>query len=118
MLWKTQQDKFKSLVKEEMDLLNKKGGEYAADDDALANFKMTSKDTGVSPLGVLMVLMTKHYRAIQSYVRNNGQIKSNEPIEGRIADMRNYLFLMSCLIDDLKLNEKSKPAAPAVTEEK
>ena len=35
----------------------------------------------------------------------NGKIYSNEPIEGRINDAINYLFLLRCLIKDLQKDE-------------
>jgi hypothetical protein len=112
MKWAEQQALFKAMVAEEMKLLVTKGSEYASDHDALANFKDQARDVGVSPLVVLSVLMNKHYRSLQSYIRAGGKTKSNEPIEGRIADLRNYLALMAFLIKDLEAEkvEKKDPA--------
>ena len=113
MNWKRQQELFKVMVKEEMDLLNKKGAEYASDADALANFKRQAEAWGVSPLVVLGIFMDKHYSAVQSYVRKGGKIVSNEPIEGRVNDLRNYAFLLLALIEDLKASEP-KNETPSV----
>ena len=108
MKWSEQQALFKAMVKEESDLLNNKGREYASDNDALDNFKSQAKEMGVDPLVVLSIFMNKHYRSIQSYIRNGRKTKSNESIEGRIADLRNYAFLAACLIKDTPSEEVKK----------
>jgi len=100
MKWTEQQALFKAMIKEEMDLLNKKGSEYASDADALDNFKRQAEDWGCDPLLVLAFGLGKHYRSIQSYIRKGGKVVSNEPISGRIHDARNYLFLLHCLISE------------------
>jgi len=108
MQWKRQQELFKALVKEEMDLLNKKGAEYASDTDALANFKKRAEDIGIGPKQILWIFLSKHLDSIKSYIKK-GHVISDEPIEGRIQDARNYLFLLSCLIDEEKTEAKAKP---------
>lgn len=105
MKWSEQQALFKAMVKEEADLLNNKGKEYASDHDALDNFKSQAVEMGVDPLVVLAIFMNKHYRSIQSYIRNGRKTKSSESIEGRIADLRNYAFLAACLIKDVPPEE-------------
>lgn len=112
MQWKRQQELFKAMIKEEMDLLNKKGAEYASDSDALDNFKRQGEELGLNPLQVLSVLMNKHYRSIQSYIRKGEKTVSNEPIEGRIQDLRNYSFLMLCLLEDIKQEKKNETKIP------
>ena len=103
MRWSEQQELFQRMINEERLLLENKGREYASDDDSLANFK-TKVDIGLTPMQVAMVFMDKHYSSIKSYVRTGREI-SNESIEGRIADMRNYLFLLSALIKEKKSGE-------------
>ena len=115
MKWSEQQALFKASIKIESELLNQKGSEYASDADALANFKGQAVDLGVDPLVVCSVLMNKHYRSIQSYIRKGGKTSSNEPIEGRVADMRNYLFLMLCLIEESKKAPPSNPLGELTT---
>lgn len=108
MKWTEQQARFKLLIKEEMDLLNNKGAEYASESDALDNFKKQASDVGVSPQAIALIFMNKHFSAIKAYIRK-GNVSSNEPISGRINDMRNYLFLLLCLIEEAeaeKNNEK------------
>ncbi len=105
MKWKDQQDLFKAVIKEEMELLTKKGAEYASEADSLDNFKRQAEELGLSPFQVLSVLMNKHYRSVQSFVRNGGKTSSNEPIEGRLNDLRNYAFLALCLLKDMEASE-------------
>src|SRR4051794_31393135 len=78
-----------------------KGRDYAGSEDALSNFKRTAEQTGLTPYQVWGVLTNKHWDAVQSFVRNNGQLES-EPIEGRLHDLIVYCFLMLGLIEDQK----------------
>ena len=100
MKWSVQKEIFESMVESERDLLDRKGREYAADDDALANFK-SKIEIGVNPIQVAMIFMDKHYSSIKSYAKLGVEI-SDEPIEGRISDMRNYLALLNMLIIEKK----------------
>jgi hypothetical protein len=105
MQWKRQKELFTSLIKEEMKLLEQKGAEYASDTDALANFKKRAEDIGIGPKQILWIFLSKHLDSIKSYIKK-GNIVSNEPIEGRVQDARNYLFLLLCLIDEEKTEGK------------
>jgi len=100
MKWSEQQELFQQMVNEEKKLLESKGAEYASAEDSLANFK-TKLDIGVSPLQVIAIFMDKHYSSIKSFIRTGKEI-SDEPIEERIQDMRNYLFLLAALIKEKK----------------
>ena len=106
MKWQEQQDIFNMMISEEKDLLDRKGREYAADADALANFR-SKLDIGVSPLQVAMIFLDKHMSSIKSYVRVGHEI-SDESIEGRIHDARNYLALIYMLISEKKKTESIK----------
>lgn len=97
MKWKQQQDLFRAMIKEENDLLTKKGAEYASDTDALANFKKRAEDIGIDPKQILWIFLSKHLDSIKSFVKKGHEL-SDEPIAGRIQDSRNYLFLLHCLI--------------------
>jgi hypothetical protein len=106
MKWNEQQAEFDKMVEELKDLLFNKGKEYAGDTDALGNFK-TGLDIGVSPLQKLYIFLDKHLSSIKSYVKH-GQVFSNEPIEGRISDAINYLFLLRCLIVEKKRQQQKE----------
>ena len=116
MKWNEQQRIFKEMVKVEMDLLAQKGIEYASDEDALANFKKRSDDIGIDPKQILWIFLSKHLDSIKHFIKK-GHVASNEPIEGRIHDARNYLCLLACLIAEDKEEAKKKPKeAPTDTE--
>lgn len=89
------------IQKETTGLLVAKGAEYSTDIDRLANFKRGASLTGVDPLVVLFIYMSKHYDAVASYVRavQAGQEPQlTEPITGRLADLINYCTLAWALI--------------------
>ena len=108
MKWEQQQKLFKELIKEEADILNRKGAEYASDEDANANFKKRAEDIGIDPKQILWIFLSKHLDSIKSYIKKGKEI-SDEPIVGRINDARNYLFLLHCLICEEKNAGKEQP---------
>lgn len=96
-------DEFQKLIEEtqkmEYELLVCKGTEYAKDADVLSNFKSVGELTSLPPLHVWSVYFMKHIYAILSYVRD-GKTHSNESIESRFQDGRNYLLLGLGLIKE------------------
>ncbi len=100
MKWDRQREEFDKMSSELSDLLTNKGKEYAGDYDALGNFK-NGNDIGVSPNQKLFIFLDKHLSSIKSYIKH-GKEFSSEPIEGRINDAINYLFLLRCLIVEEK----------------
>lgn len=94
------------------ELLRVKGGEYASDDDALANFRRGSRLTGVPSLTVAMVYASKHYDGIGNFVRDRldgTRRASSEPIEGRLDDLIVYCILMKALIKEGPLAAEELP---------
>lgn len=75
-----------------------KGPEYTRGTDCLENFKRVGGALGVSPLVAWALFANKHFDAILSYVRT-GKVHS-EPIQGRFADLRNYLDLGLALVKE------------------
>lgn len=101
------QEKFDLIVGKTIDeirrLLVVKGGEYAGDDDRLANFKRGAELTNCTPLQVALIYLSKHYDAISTYVRDEaaGTLRPrSEPITGRLDDIINYCILMKALIEE------------------
>lgn len=87
-----------------IEITQSKGVEYAnSDNDANANFKEIGQKLGLDPKLVCWIYATKHFQSITSYVKN-GEVKSNEGIEGRVHDLALYCLLLLSLIED----EKSK----------
>jgi hypothetical protein len=92
----------KKMVEEEEKTMVSKGREYTVgSDDKLANFKDVAKNTGLTPMQVWAVYFLKHIASICNYVKD-GREASNEPIQGRIMDARNYLALLRGLIEEYK----------------
>jgi len=71
-----------------------KGREYANSSDRLDNFKRIAKQTGTTPEIVAMVYATKHWDSINWAIKN----KNYKDIDGRIADVINYLLLLRAII--------------------
>lgn len=87
------------------DLNSTKGKEYSGDLDVLSDFKEVAAAIGITPEQALMTYMTKHWRAINSYVQHGAVL--SEPIGGRIDDLILYGHLLHGLIQD-----KSNRGAP------
>lgn len=98
-------DHFLTLIKQTTDhiyeLSSTKGREYTdGSADRLENFKSEGKNIGITEYQIWSVYASKHFRAIQSFIRNDGKIFSNESIDGRIDDLILYLLLLKGLIAD------------------
>ena len=92
-------------------LLIAKGQEYAGEADRLSNFKRGSTNTGMTPLQVCFIYMSKHYDSLATYVKKDAggytQILA-EPIDGRLDDLINYCILMKALIQESASLDKDK----------
>jgi hypothetical protein len=114
MKWEEQKALHQKVVAAEADLLTRKGAEYASSDvDSLANFKRNGANLGLDPKQILWIYCSKHLDSITSFIKK-GSVTSNEPIEGRIADARNYLFLLQCLVEEERNNERAKHGTSGV----
>jgi hypothetical protein len=90
-------------VRDTSALLISKGMEYAGSDDRLANFKRGAALTGTTPLQCCFIYMSKHYDSLSTYIKKDAagfDQHLSEPIEGRINDLINYMFLMKGLIQE------------------
>ena len=88
--------------KTEMELMKVKGQEYTvSDEDKLKNFKSIGERLGLEPEMVCTVYLLKHMDSVRNYVIK-GIESSNEPIEGRLHDIRNYILLLGALIKERK----------------
>ena len=87
---------------QELEIMAVKGREYTINDrDKLKNFKHIAERVKLRPLQVAMVYLLKHVDSLTNYV-NEGVESSNEPIEGRLMDIRNYCLLIGALIKESK----------------
>lgn len=83
-------------------IMGTKGVEYTQGDlktDRLANFYRIAKELGQSPMVVCYIYLKKHLDSIACYVKN-GKEFTEEKIEGRINDARNYLILLNAIIQE------------------
>jgi hypothetical protein len=77
-----------------------KGVEYANNKDCNHNFKIIGEKLGIDPKIVLWIYASKHFQSIESYLKTGATL--TEPIEGRIADAINYLFILNSMIEEQK----------------
>jgi hypothetical protein len=89
-------------------LLDTKGHDYTAgnaekgeEPDALANFKEIAnalQGRGVDKYDVWYVYFAKHLDALKTWL-NDRRVRS-EPLQGRIADLVNYLLILVALLEE------------------
>ena len=83
------------------ELGNKKGGEYAADNDRLANFRRNAERLGMKMETIWAIYAAKHWDAIMQYCSdfNVGIDRPRmEPIAGRADDLIVYLILFKAML--------------------
>lgn len=97
------QDLLQTTVAEIQKLSKLKGGEYAGDDDRLANFRRNATALGIPMETVWSVYAAKHWDAIMQYVKdiNTGITRDRmEPIAGRVDDLLVYLILFKAILEE------------------
>jgi hypothetical protein len=79
-----------------MGIMKSKGTAYSGLEDKLGNFKRVAKNLAMTPEQVWYVYFAKHLDALSAFLR--GEYKDSEPIQGRIMDLINYLFLLDAIL--------------------
>lgn len=77
-----------------------KGGEYAGDEDRLANFRRNGQTLRLPMEVIWAVYYGKHHDAVMQWINDivaGKERERAEPIEGRIDDMIVYLILLKCM---------------------
>lgn len=99
--------RYAELLRQTIDEIEKlgtlKGGEYAGDDDRLANFRRNGLNLGLPMESIWAVYAGKHWDAIMQYIkdgRNGVKRERLEGIEGRVDDMLVYLILFKAMLDE------------------
>lgn len=80
-----------------------KGGEYAGDQDRLANFRRNAIALGLPMESVWAVYAAKHWDAVMQFVMdlNTGKTRERmEPISGRVDDLIVYLILFKAILEE------------------
>jgi len=78
-----------------------KGGEYAGDDDRLANFRRNGFDQDLPMETIWRVYAAKHWDAIGQYIKDickGIERKRMESISGRVDDLIVYLLLFKAMV--------------------
>lgn len=73
-----------------------KGDEYSNAQEVTTNFRRNAEKLGLSVYSVHAVYMGKHLDSIERYIRERqagNWPKMEEPIQGRVVDVINYLLL-------------------------
>jgi hypothetical protein len=104
MLEKDFIEMLKEMEDAEHDIMSCKGMEYTQGDlakDRLSNFYRLGAELGIDPKIILWIYLKKHLDSIVCYIKQNKEY-SDETIEGRIHDARNYLVLLNGIIKQQK----------------
>lgn len=78
-----------------------KGGEYAGDDDRLANFRRNGMDQDLPMETIWRVYAAKHWDAVGQYIKDlrTGTSRTRmESISGRADDLIVYLMLFKAMV--------------------
>jgi len=100
-------DSIEDLMDVCMEIMKSKGLAYSGKNDSFANFKRVAKNLCMSQYYVWYVYFSKHLDSLASWIR--GEYSDSEPIESRIKDLINYLFLLYGMI---KETEKKGTGCP------
>lgn len=93
--------------------MSSKGKEYTGgSSDRLNNFRQAGIDVDLGMEKVWYVFFNKHLRAIQSYIKNDCRVQSQESIQSRIMDCIVYLLLFNKMTLEIERNRE----APGVTD--
>lgn len=90
----------KELFPELMAIMKSKGEAYSGHEDKFGNFKRIAQKYKIPITMVWAIYFGKHLDSLDSWLR--GEYVDSEPIEGRIKDLINYLFLLYGLIEEKK----------------
>lgn len=96
-------------------LAHEKGGEYAGDEDRLANFRRNADAAGCSMELVWRIYAGKHWDAISQYVKDIVEGKTrprSESISGRLDDLIVYAVLMKAIVEEREGTTGSEPSLP------
>lgn len=96
-------DLLTDTVDKMMELGKLKGGEYAGDNDRLANFRRNGEALELPMETIWRVYAGKHWDAVTQYIvdlQNGTKRERMESIGGRIDDLLVYLVLLKCMVDE------------------
>ena len=85
-------------------VMNRKGKEYAPNEDRLENFKVSGAEDNISPEEALWGMVRKHLTSLGMMCRKITEkpedFSPQEVWEEKITDAHNYLFLLEALLKE------------------
>lgn len=93
----------RDTVNKVVELSDLKGGEYAGDDDRLANFRRNGERLGLPMEVVWAVYVNKHIDAVIQFIHDlstGKERKRMEPLEGRVDDIIVYMLLFKAMLQE------------------
>lgn len=93
---------FSEVTKKELEILEKKSKDYASDQDVLSVFKNTAVTCKTKPELIALNLLSIKIERISTLL-NSGKDPENESLQDNIGDLRNYAFLLLCILLDKKV---------------
>mgnify|MGYP001031495371 CR=1 FL=1 len=104
-------EEFNKSIEEQIkrieDSLVKKNKEYADSQPPLHNFHESAKASRTTPIVSAYMFMIKHFTSITDMIQSS----KDYPMElwkEKLGDMKNYLILIECLVEEEKANKSSK----------
>ena len=98
-------EQYAALVEQTVAQINSlsklKGGEYAGDDDRLANFRRNGEALGLPMEVIWHTYAAKHWDAVTQYIKDLLEGKSRgrlEPLSGRLDDIIVYCILFKAML--------------------
>lgn len=96
-----------SQIKRIEESLVKKNKEYANTKPPLHNFHESAKASRTTPKIAAFMFMIKHFTSITDMIQS-GDDYPMEVWKEKLGDMKNYLILIECLVEEEKANKESK----------
>lgn len=93
-----------ATMQEIIKLSDLKGGEYAGDDDRLANFRRNANDLGLNMETVWRIYAGKHWDAITQFIKDRNAGKERvrlESLASRCDDLIVYLMLFKAMLIEI-----------------
>jgi hypothetical protein len=87
-----------------LEVLAKKGREYAPGEDRLEQFKVSAENLGVTPKMALWGMAAKHLTSLNLMCKNDSH--DVDMWTEKITDAINYLLLLNALVREEEENEK------------
>src|SRR5690606_37888606 len=88
-------------TKKVKELSTLKGGEYAGDEDRLANFRRNAQRIGLNMESIWHTYCAKHWDAVETYIKdlNTGNTRERmESLESRANDIIVYMILFKAIL--------------------